>query len=96
MKNGVLKMANMILGDLAVGAANVNDFRTAQFCDLMAKAAYENAEQTREAVIAVKKVRTKKRRLAQALEQVSRLESNFMRQAMDYEKLAAEYRRVSA
>jgi hypothetical protein len=62
----------------------------------MAKAAYESAEQASEAVIAVKKVRTKNRCLAQALEQVSRLESNFMRQAKSYEKLASRYRGVNA
>jgi hypothetical protein len=89
-------MANTILGDVVIGAANVDDFKTAQFCDLMAKVAYENAEQASEAVIAVKKVRTKNRCLAQALEQVSRLESNFMRQAKDYEKLASKYRGVNA
>jgi hypothetical protein len=96
MKNGVSKMADTILGDGAADAANVDDFRTAQLFDLMAKVAHENAEQVGEAVIAVRKVRTKNRCLAQVLEQVSRLESNFIRQAKDYEKLASKYREVNA
>jgi hypothetical protein len=88
-------MANAILGDGAVDAANVDDIKTAQLFDLMARAAYEDAEQAGKAIIAVKKVRTKNRCLAQAIEQVARLESNFTRQAKDYEKLASKYRGVN-